>query len=80
MSNNVQLYLGDYLDVMKDIPDHTIDMVLCDLPYGVTAMGWDCKIPLDLLWNQYNRIIKDDGNTVLFSSGLFTIDLINSNR
>lgn len=78
--SEIQLYLGDCLYVLPTIPDNSVNMVLCDLPYGVTAMGWDCKIPLDLLWNQYKRIIKDDGNIVLFSSGLFTVDLINSNR
>ena len=78
--SEIQLYLGDCLEVMKDIPEQSVDMILCDLPYGVTAIGWDCKIPLYLLWNQYDRIIKDNGNIVLFSSGLFTVDLINSNR
>ena len=78
--SEIQLYLGDCIDLMKNISDNSIDLILCDLPYGVTAMGWDCTIPLDLLWNQYDRIIKDSGNIVLFSSGLFTVDLINSNR
>lgn len=78
--NNYQLYNNDCLKVMPNIPDKSIDMILCDLPYGVTSMKWDCLIPFEDLWNQYNRIIKDNGIIVLFSSGLFTIDLINSNR
>lgn len=71
---------GDCLELMQDLPDGSIDLILCDLPYGQTKMEWDSVIPLDKLWEQYNRIIKPGGNIVLFSSGLFTVDLINSNR
>jgi len=56
---------GDCLEVMKDIPDKSIDMILCDLPYGTTRNSWDSIIPLDLLWQQYNRVIKDNGAIVL---------------
>ena len=76
----VQLYLGDCLEVMQNIPDGSIDMILCDLPYGDTKNKWDIVIPFEPLWEQYNRIIKDNGVIVLFSAGLFTVDLINSNR
>ena len=65
---------------MNDIPDHSIDCIICDLPYGTTSCKWDIIIPFDRLWEQYNRIIKDNGTIILFGSGLFTIDLINSNR
>ncbi len=71
---------GDCLEVMKDIPDGSVDMILCDLPYGTTACKWDTIIPFEPLWEQYKRIIKDNGAIVLFSSQPFTTDLINSNR
>lgn len=76
----IELYNNDCLEEMKKIKDKSIDMILCDLPYNLTSMSWDCLIPFNKLWEQYNRIIKDNGNIVLFSSGTFTIDLINSNR
>lgn len=75
----IELHNGDCLDVMKNIPDKSVDMILCDLPYGVTKMKWDCIIPYDNLWREYDRIIKDNGNIILFSSGLFTLSLIQSN-
>ena len=76
----VNLYHGDCLEVMKDIPDKSVDMILCDLPYGTTACKWDSVIPFELLWECYKRIIKDDGAIVLFGTQPFTTDLINSNR
>jgi len=71
---------GDCLDVMKKIPDKSIDMILCDLPYGTTQNEWDSIISLDKLWKQYERIIKDRGAIVLTSQGLFTNRLISSNE
>lgn len=66
---------------MNKIPDGSIDMILCDLPYGVTANNkWDNIIPFDKLWQQYNRVIKDNGAIILFGSGMFTADLMTSNR
>lgn len=65
------LYKGDCLEIMKDIPDGSIDMILCDLPYGTTQNKWDSIIPLDKLWEQYNRIIKDNGAIVLFAQTPF---------
>lgn len=70
---------GDCLEVMKEIPDKSIDMVLCDLPYGTTACKWDSVIPFDLLWKQYERIIKDNGAIVLTASQPFTSALVMSN-
>ena len=70
------LFEEDCLDCMKRIPDATIDMILCDLPYGITQNQWDSYIPLDLLWEQYLRIIKPNGAIVLTSQGLFTAKLI----
>ena len=70
---------GDCLEVMKDIPDKSIDMILCDLPYGTTLNKWDSIIPLDLLWHEYERIIKDRGMICLTASEPFTSQLISSN-
>ena len=64
---------------MKDIPDKSADMILCDLPYGITWQKWDKIIPFDKLWEQYSRVIKDKGAIVLFSSQPFTTKLISSN-
>ena len=62
----MDLRQGDCLELMKDIPDKSIDMILCDLPYGTTQNKWDIIIPFDKLWEQYRRIIKDNGAVVLF--------------
>ena len=74
------LYEGDCLQVMSSIPDHSIDMVLCDLPYGTTQNKWDSVIPLSALWEHYRRITKPRGAIVLFSQGIFTAKLILSNE
>ncbi|MCC5467636.1 DNA-methyltransferase [Pelosinus baikalensis] len=74
------VHQGDCLELMKEINDKSIDMILCDLPYGTTACKWDHVIPFIPLWEQYNRIIKDHGAILLFSQQPFTTDLINSNR
>ena len=70
---------GDCLEVMKDIPDKSIDMILCDLPYGTTACKWDVIIPFEPLWEQYERVIRKEGAIVLFGSQPFTSNLIMSN-
>ena len=70
---------GDCLELMNDIPDGSIDMILCDLPYGTTKNKWDSVIPFEPLWEQYNRVIKDNGAIVLFSQMPFTVDLVASN-
>ena len=75
-----ELHHGNCLDVMQNIPDKSIDMILCDLPYGVTKNKSDIVIPFDQLWSQYERIIKDNGAIVLFGQGIFFVDLVNSNR
>lgn len=75
----IQLYKGDCLEVMKDIPDKSVDMILCDLPYGTTACKWDFIIPFDDLWAAYKRIIKDNGAIVLFGSEPFSTKLRASN-
>jgi site-specific DNA-methyltransferase (adenine-specific) len=75
----IKLYKGDCLEIMKDIPDKSIDMILCDLPYGTTACKWDTIIPFEPLWEEYNRIIKDNGAIVLFGSEPFSSKLRVSN-
>ena len=69
----------DCLEGMKKIDDKSIDMILCDLPYGTTACKWDTVIPFEPLWEQYERVIKDNGAIVLTASQPFTTALINSN-
>jgi site-specific DNA-methyltransferase (adenine-specific) len=70
---------GDCLIEMQNIPDKSIDMILCDLPYGTTACKWDTIIPFEPLWEQYKRIIKDNGAIVLTASQPFTSALVMSN-
>lgn len=75
----IELHHGDCLEVMKQGPDKSIDMILCDLPYGTTGCKWDVIIPFDKLWEQYERLIKDNGAIVLFGGQPFTSTLIVSN-
>lgn len=72
-TNNPWLMLGDCLEQMKKIPDSTVDMVLCDLPYGVTRNPWDSIIPLEPLWNEYYR-----AHTFVF--GCFSVDGLMHNK
>ena len=74
------IYNEDCLEGMKRIPDKSVDMILCDLPYGTTRNKWDEVIPFGLLWEQYERVIKDNGAIALFGSQPFTTALNNSNR
>jgi site-specific DNA-methyltransferase (adenine-specific) len=76
----ITLHHDDCLELLPAIPDHSIDMILCDLPYGTTACKWDVVIPFAPLWEQYRRIIKPRGAIVLFARQPFTTDLIISNR
>ena len=71
ITDKYSLFQGDCLEVMKNIPDKSIDMILCDLPYGTTQNKWDSIIPLDKLWKQYKRIIKDNSSIVLFAQTPF---------
>ena len=75
----IQLIKGDCLVEMKNIPDKSIDAIICDLPYGSTACKWDSVIPFDKLWEQYRRVIKKGGTIVLTASQPFTTNLIASN-
>lgn len=72
-------YLGDCLELMPQIKDKSIDMILCDLPYGTTQIGWDCIIDMFELWNEYDRLLKINGALVLFAAEPFTSKLIMGN-
>lgn len=74
-----QVLQGDCLELMKNIPDKSVDMILCDLPYGTTACKWDTIILFEPLWEQYRRVIKDNGAIVLTASQPFTSALVMSN-
>ena len=77
----IQLYNDDCLNAMKNIPDKSVDLVLCDLPYGTTAQTWDIIIPMDKLWKEYKRIITDTGVIALFGdASIFMAKLISSNE
>lgn len=75
----IELYNADCLEKMKDIEDKSIDMILCDLPYGTSACKWDTIIPFDKLWKEYKRVIKPNGAIVLFGSEPFSSMLRLSN-
>ena len=75
----IDLYNGDCLELMKNTQDKSVNMILCDLPYGTTACKWDTVIPFEPLWEHYNRVIKDNGAIVLFGSEPFSSYLRMSN-
>ena len=76
-----KIYNEDCLAGMQKINDKSIDLICTDLPYGQTARNkWDSVIPFEPLWEQYERIIKDNGAIILFGNGMFTADLMQSNR
>ena len=83
--SEIKLLHGDCLELMKDIPDKSVDMILCDLPYGVLhrkspSAKWDNVIPFEDLWREYERIAKDNAAIVLFANGMFTANLMHSNK
>lgn len=75
-----ELYLGDCLEIMKTVPDASVDMIACDLPYGVTQNRLDVVIPFEPLWREYERVIKERGCIALFAQGVFFVELVQSNR
>jgi site-specific DNA-methyltransferase (adenine-specific) len=75
-----KIHLGDCLDLMPAIPSKSVDMILCDLPYGTTACEWDSIIDMDRLWQEYERVIKDNGAIVLTANAVFTFQLWESNK
>ena len=76
----MQLLNGNCLELMEEIPDGSVDLILCDPPYGTTDCSWDSVLPFDKLWEQYDRVLKPDGAAVLFAAQPFTTELIMSNR
>lgn len=79
IENQVNIFNGDCLDILPKIDSNSIDLILCDLPYGVTACKWDSEIPLESLWAEYHRIIKDNGVILLFGIEPFSSKLRMSN-
>ena len=79
MKNDITLWQGDCLELMANIPDNSVDMILCDLPYGTTQNKWDSIISLDELWEQYKRIAKPTSAICLFSQMPFSAQLVMSN-
>jgi site-specific DNA-methyltransferase (adenine-specific) len=78
-TTDCQLHCGDCLDILPTIPDASVDMVLCDLPYGTTACKWDSVIPFEPLWREYRRVTKANAAIVLTASQPFTSALVMSN-
>jgi site-specific DNA-methyltransferase (adenine-specific) len=76
MGNEIKLFNGDCIEVMETLPDKSIDLILCDLPYGTTKNKWDNVIDMEKMWNEYNRIIKENGAILLFCDGLFMARLM----
>ena len=79
MDGKYHLSCGDCLEIMQQMPDGSVDMVLCDLPYGNTRNAWDVKLNFEALWRQYKRVVKTNGAIILFGSGRFTSELMQSN-
>ena len=78
-TKDITLWQGDCLELMANIPDNSVDMILCDLPYGTTQNRWDVAIPLEKLWEHYKRITKSDSAICLFSQMPFSAQLVMSN-
>lgn len=76
MESNYELWQGNCLELMKNIPDKSVDMILCDLPYGTTKCSWDIIIPFDKLWEQYDRITKDNAPILLFGQLVISIKIM----
>lgn len=77
--SDITLRQGDCLELMKDIPEHSVDLILCDLPYGTTQCKWDIILPFDVLWENYHRIISNNGIVALFGTEPFSSRLRLSN-
>ena len=80
MAEDIELWLGDCLELMDNIPNKSVNLICADLPYGTTANKWDSVLDLDKLWKQYLRILADKGNILLFGTGLFAYKLALSNE
>ena len=77
--NSIKLKQGDCLELMQEMEESSVDLILCDLPYGTSACSWDSVIPMDKLWEQYNRVLKPTGTVVLFGSEPFSSVVRTSN-
>ena len=77
---SINLQNGDCIELMASLPSESVDMILCDLPYGRTQNRWDTIIPFDKMWEQYERVIKPNGCIALFCDGLFMAELMLSNK
>lgn len=80
LRDGIEIWQGDCLELMDGIGDHSVDLVLCDPPYGATVMEWDSVLPAERMWAAYDRIVKPKGNIVLFGAGLFAYKLALSNE
>ena len=80
MENQTTLYQGDCMELLQEIPPGSVDLVLCDLPYGTTECKWDTVLPMETLWKEYRRLLRPNGVAALFAAQPFTTELINSNR
>ena len=76
----MKLLQGDCMELLPEIPDKSVDLVLCDLPYGTTDCKWDHVLPMETLWKEYRRLLRPNGVAALFAAQPFTTTLINSNR
>jgi len=76
----MKLLQGDCMELLPDIPDRSVDLILCDLPYGTTDCKWDHVLPMETLWKEYKRLLRPNGVAALFAAQPFTTALINSNR
>ena len=76
----IEIKQGNCLDLIKNIPNHSVDMILTDPPYNITSMKWDKFVDFEKLWTEYNRVLKPNGIALLFSSGQFTHKLIQTNE
>lgn len=76
----MELLQGDCMELLPEIPEKSVDMVLCDLPYGTTDCKWDHVLPMETLWREYRRVLKPNGAAALFAAQPFTTALIGSNR
>lgn len=79
VKGGIQLYNDDCFNVLPGIPDNSVELVVCDLPYGTTASNWDKALPMDKLWREYNRLLTPNGSVVLFANGIFTPRVMTSN-
>lgn len=79
-AKNMSIFEGDYVDILSSAPKRSVNLIFTDMPYNLTCMNWDEKLDLEKMWEIFNNVLVLRGQVILFSAGLFTVDLINSNR